>query len=79
MCPASAPMRQIRRVEEGSDRPHREHRARLSQMALEKYEHHFSPEELVGFIYAVLHAPTYRAKYAEFLRTGLRHVISVSF
>ena len=31
-------------------------------MALEKYEHHFSPEELVGFIYAVLHAPTYRAK-----------------
>jgi Type ISP C-terminal specificity domain len=36
-------------------------------MALEKYEHHFSPEELVGFIYAVLHAPTYRAKYAEFL------------
>ncbi|MDQ6703771.1 MAG: N-6 DNA methylase [Pseudomonadota bacterium] len=34
----------------------------------EKYEPHFSPEELFGFIYAVLHAPTYRAKYAEFLR-----------
>jgi hypothetical protein len=36
-------------------------------MALEKYEHHFPPEELVGFIYAVLHAPTSGAKYAEFL------------
>ena len=34
----------------------------------EKYGYHFSPEEVVGYIYAVLHAPTYRTRYAEFLR-----------
>jgi predicted helicase len=34
-----------------------------------RYEHHFSPEEILGYIYAVLHAPSYRARYAEFLRT----------
>jgi predicted helicase len=33
-----------------------------------RYEHHYTPEEILGFIYAVLHAPTYRARYAEFLR-----------
>lgn len=32
------------------------------------YDHHYSPEEILGCIYAVLHAPTYRSKYAEFLR-----------
>lgn len=33
-----------------------------------RYRHHYSPEEILGYIYAVLHAPTYRRKYAEFLR-----------
>jgi predicted helicase len=33
-----------------------------------RYSHHYSPEEILGYIYAVLHAPTYRKKYAEFLR-----------
>lgn len=33
-----------------------------------RYEHHYTPEEILGYIYAVLHAPTYRARYAEFLR-----------
>jgi predicted helicase len=32
------------------------------------YEHHYTPEEILGYIYAVLHAPTYRRRYAEFLR-----------
>jgi predicted helicase len=32
------------------------------------YEHHYTPEEILGYIYAVLHALTYRARYAEFLR-----------
>jgi predicted helicase len=31
-------------------------------------EHHYTPEEVLGYIYAVLHAPTYRSRYAEFLR-----------
>ena len=34
----------------------------------EHYEHHYRPEEILGYIYAVLSAPTYRARYAEFLR-----------
>ena len=33
-----------------------------------RYGHHYSPEEILGYIYAVLHAPAYRKKYAEFLR-----------
>jgi predicted helicase len=33
-----------------------------------RYRHHFSPEEVLGTIYAILHAPTYRERYREFLR-----------
>ncbi len=33
-----------------------------------RYSHHYSPEEILGYIYAVLHAPTYRRRYSEFLR-----------
>jgi predicted helicase len=33
-----------------------------------RYEHHYTPEEILGYIYAVLHAPSYRTRYAEFLR-----------
>lgn len=32
-----------------------------------RYEHHYRPEEVLGYIYAVLFAPTYRKRYAEFL------------
>lgn len=32
------------------------------------YKQHFSPEELFGYIYAILHSPAYRKKYAEFLK-----------
>jgi hypothetical protein len=34
----------------------------------ERYAHHYSPEEILGYIYAILHAPSYRSRYAEFLR-----------
>ncbi|PWB90859.1 hypothetical protein C5688_08300 [Methylocystis sp. MitZ-2018] len=30
--------------------------------------HHYEAEEILGYIYAILHAPTYRRRYAEFLR-----------
>ena len=33
-----------------------------------RYDHHFTPEEILGYIYAVLHAQGYRSRYAEFLR-----------
>jgi len=33
-----------------------------------KYDHHFTPEDVLGYIYAILYAPTYRTQSAEFLR-----------
>ena len=33
-----------------------------------RYEHHYRPQEILGYIYAVLHAQTYRTRYTEFLR-----------
>lgn len=32
------------------------------------YEHHYTPEEIFGYIYAILYAPSYRSRYSEFLR-----------
>jgi len=39
-----------------------------------RYDHHYTPEEIFGYIYAVLHAPIYRARYAEFLRIDFPRV-----
>jgi hypothetical protein len=39
-----------------------------------RYEDHYTAEEVLGYIYAVLHAPTYRARYAEFLRIDFPHI-----
>jgi len=33
-----------------------------------RFDHHYEPEEILGYIYAVLHAPAYRSRYSEFLR-----------
>lgn len=33
-----------------------------------KYNNTYTPEQILGYIYAVLHSPTYRSKYAEFLK-----------
>ena len=33
-----------------------------------RYGHHYAPEDIFGYIYAILHAPTYRTRYADFLR-----------
>lgn len=33
-----------------------------------KYGQHYEPEEILSYIYAVLHSPTYRRNYAEFLK-----------
>jgi predicted helicase len=33
-----------------------------------RYNHHYIPEEILGYVYAVLNAPAYRKRYAEFLR-----------
>ena len=39
-----------------------------------RYEHHYTPEENFGYIYAILHAPAYRTRYAEFLRIDFPRV-----
>jgi predicted helicase len=39
-----------------------------------RYEHRYSPEEVLGYIYAVLNAPAYRSRYAEFLRIDFPRV-----
>jgi hypothetical protein len=33
-----------------------------------KYNKTYTPEQILGYIYAILHSPTYRSKYAEFLK-----------
>ncbi len=33
-----------------------------------KYGHAYSPEAILGYVYAVLHSPTYRTTYAAFLK-----------
>lgn len=33
-----------------------------------RYAHHYSPEEVIGYIYAVLHSREYRERYGEFLK-----------
>lgn len=33
-----------------------------------RYEHPYTPEEIFSYVYAVLYAPTYRARHSEFLR-----------
>ena len=40
----------------------------------DKYKHHYSPEEILGYIYAVLHNPTYRQKYLDFLKIDFPHI-----
>jgi predicted helicase len=39
-----------------------------------RYEHHYTPEEILGYIYAILHTPSYRTRYAEFLRIDFPRV-----
>jgi predicted helicase len=39
-----------------------------------RYDHPYTAEEILGYIYAVLHAPTYRNRYAESLRIDFPRV-----
>ena len=40
----------------------------------EKYEHNYDPENILGYVYAVLHCPAYREKYRDFLKTDFPRV-----
>lgn len=39
-----------------------------------RYEHHYTPEEVLGCVYGVLYAPTYRRLYVDFLRADFPRV-----
>jgi predicted helicase len=39
-----------------------------------KYGHHYTPEEILGYVYAILHAAAYRTEYADFLRGGFPRI-----
>jgi len=40
----------------------------------DKYKQTVSPEQIMSYIYAVLHSPTYRSKYADFLKTDFPRI-----
>ncbi|MFA5782173.1 MAG: type ISP restriction/modification enzyme, partial [Bacteroidales bacterium] len=40
----------------------------FSDFVKEQYKSVFEPEEILAYIYAILHSQTYRSKYAEFLK-----------
>lgn len=44
----------------------------------EKLGERYSPEEIFGFIYALLHSPTYREKYIEFLKIEFARIPLIS-
>lgn len=33
-----------------------------------RYEHHYTPEEVLGYVYGVLYSPAYRIRYFQFLK-----------
>jgi len=41
----------------------------------EKYIKEFSPEQILGYIYAILHSETYRKKYSEFLKSDFPRIL----
>jgi Type ISP C-terminal specificity domain/N-6 DNA Methylase len=40
----------------------------------DKYGKHYEPEQILGYIYAILHSPTYRSKYVEALKTNFPRI-----
>ena len=39
-----------------------------------KEKSHFTPESIFGYIYSILHSPTYREKYKDFLKTDFPRI-----
>jgi predicted helicase len=64
--------------EQGALVPEEGRTANLSAEFLNKLagvvEHAPTPESVLGYLYAVLHSPTYRARYAEFLKRDFPRV-----
>lgn len=44
------------------------------QFIISKYKNNYTPEQILGYIYSVLHSPTYRSKYLEFLKIDFPRV-----
>ncbi len=41
----------------------------FSKYLIVNYQNHYKPEQIFGYIYAILYSETYRTKYAEFLKS----------
>lgn len=52
----------------GNSAKHENFSLAFRQFIDERYGKHYAPEEILGYIYAMLYSPTYRAKYADFLK-----------
>ena len=39
-----------------------------------RYGCHFSPQEILGYVYAAVYSPSFRTRYAEFLRTDFPRI-----
>jgi len=73
MCVVSSATKEQNRVfplwlYDGSKPRHDNLASKFREFLDSEYEHHYTPEEVLGYLYAVLYAPTYRTRYAEFLR-----------
>jgi predicted helicase len=64
--------------EQGALLPHEGREANLNAEYLQELAgvlgHEPAPESVLGYLYAVLHSPTYRARYAEFLKRDFPRV-----
>jgi hypothetical protein len=48
--------------------------AGILEQVRERYGPTTTPEQLMGYLYAVLHSPTYRSKYGEFLKSDFPRI-----
>lgn len=73
MCVVSSSTKEQNRVfplwvYDGDER-HANFQSAFREYIESQFEQHVTPEEIFGYIYAILHAPSYRFQYAEVLRT----------
>jgi len=49
--------------------------AEFKQFLKEKYKNEFTPEQILGYIYAILYSETYRTKYSEYLTSDFPRIL----
>ncbi|MBL0338318.1 MAG: hypothetical protein IPP67_03845 [Rhodospirillaceae bacterium] len=74
--PLSYPSVKTPRIKRSFDDPHRQENISTAfRQALHQHYHkHYSPEQILGYIYAMLHSPTYRHRYKGFLKSDFPRI-----